>query len=66
MIAGELFGGSPEEFCARARADLGLCARGTRLFAEEELVTACGLERYVGSQQYGSPGTGASLAPPLM
>lgn len=62
----ELFGVSPEEFCARARADRRLCARGTRLFVEEEMVTVCGLERYVGSQQYGSPGTGASLAPPLM
>ncbi|GGX02563.1 hypothetical protein GCM10010297_25480 [Streptomyces malachitofuscus] len=62
----ELFGTSPEEFSARARADRELCARGTRLFAEEKMVTVCGLERYVGSQQYGSPGTGASLAPPLM
>ncbi|GHH93395.1 hypothetical protein [Streptomyces capillispiralis] len=62
----ELFGDSPEEFCARARADLGLCARGTRLFAGQGMATACGLERYVVSQQYGSPGTGASLAPPLM
>ncbi len=62
----ELFGTSPEEFSARARADRELCARGTRLFAEEKMVTACGLERYAGTQQYGSPGTGASLAPPLM
>ncbi|AYL34697.1 hypothetical protein ACG2OD_32955 [Streptomyces sp. PDY-4] len=45
----ELFGGSPAEFCERARADAGLCARGTRLFAREKLVTACGLERYVGA-----------------
>ncbi|MFD5442383.1 hypothetical protein [Streptomyces tendae] len=45
----ELFGATPEEFCARARADRRLCDRGTRLFAEEERVTASGLERYVGS-----------------
>ncbi|MEU1870383.1 MULTISPECIES: hypothetical protein [unclassified Streptomyces] len=45
----ELFGVTPEEFCARARADRRLCDRGTRLFAEEKRVTASGLERYVGS-----------------
>ncbi|MEU4984850.1 hypothetical protein [Streptomyces sp. NPDC021969] len=45
----ELFGATPEEFSARARADRRLCDRGTRLFAEEERVTASGLERYVGS-----------------
>ncbi|MFC8082986.1 hypothetical protein [Streptomyces sp. NPDC057340] len=45
----ELFGATPEEFCARARADRRLCDRGTRLFAEEQRVTASGLERYVGS-----------------
>ncbi|MFV0137488.1 hypothetical protein ACLGIH_30585 [Streptomyces sp. HMX87] len=61
-----LFGATPEEFCARARADRGLCARGTRLFAEEKRVTESGLERYVGGQQTGSPGTGWSLAPPRM
>ncbi|MFE0420730.1 hypothetical protein [Streptomyces tendae] len=44
-----LFGATPEEFCARARADRRLCDRGTRLFAEEQRVTASGLERYVGS-----------------
>ncbi|MFE7432344.1 hypothetical protein ACIPH4_30060 [Streptomyces tendae] len=44
-----LFGATPEEFCARARADRRLCDRGTRLFAEEEWVAASGLERYVGS-----------------
>ncbi|MFE6281263.1 hypothetical protein [Streptomyces sp. NPDC057877] len=60
----ELFGVTPEEFCARARADRALCARGTRLFVEEELVTASGLEGYVRPQQTGSPGTGASLSPP--
>ncbi|MEU8555639.1 hypothetical protein AB0C80_16845 [Streptomyces anthocyanicus] len=45
----ELFGATPEEFSARARADRRLCDRGTRLFAEEGRVTASGLERYVGS-----------------
>ncbi|MDR6975192.1 hypothetical protein J2X68_001876 [Streptomyces sp. 3330] len=39
-----LFGATPEEFCARARADAGRCAQGTLLFAEENLVTASGLE----------------------
>lgn len=34
---GELFGDTPEAFCARARADRGLCDRGTRLFAGEGL-----------------------------
>ncbi|MFE6409460.1 hypothetical protein ACFVOR_21320 [Streptomyces sp. NPDC057837] len=65
----ELFGVVPEEFCSRARADRRLCERGTRLFAEEKLVTASGLERYVAGparrQQNGSPGTGPSLSPPL-
>ncbi|MFI8169686.1 hypothetical protein ACIGAN_25465 [Streptomyces sp. NPDC085931] len=65
----ELFGVVPEEFCARARADRRLCERGTRLFVEEKLVTASGLERYVAAavrrQQSGSPGTGPSLSPPL-
>lgn len=45
-----LFGVTAEEFCARARADATLCERGTRLFAEEKLVTASGLEGYVRSQ----------------
>lgn len=40
-----LFGRTPEEFCVRARADRELCERGTRLFQEEGLVTASGLER---------------------
>jgi hypothetical protein len=44
----ELFGDSPEEFCARARADATLCARGTRLFREEGWVTESGLEPYAG------------------
>ncbi|HET9381457.1 MAG TPA: hypothetical protein VFP69_11580 [Streptomyces sp.] len=47
----ELFGATPEEFSARARADRWRCERGTRLFAEERLVTASGLERYAGAQQ---------------
>lgn len=66
----ELFGVVPEEFSARARSDRRLCERGTRLFVEEKLVTASGLEQYVAvslrAQQTGSPGTGASLSPPLM
>lgn len=60
-----LFGVTPEEFCARARFDRDRCDRGTRLFATEGLVIASGLEPYVGAQQTGSPGTGASLSPPL-
>ncbi|MEH0542132.1 hypothetical protein QA802_03265 [Streptomyces sp. B21-105] len=39
-----LFGATPEEFCARARADAGRCEQGTRLFAQEKKVTASGLE----------------------
>ncbi|PAZ15724.1 hypothetical protein CLM62_13110 [Streptomyces sp. SA15] len=62
----ELFGVTPEEFCARARADRSLCERGTALFKEAKLVTASGLERHVRVQQSGSPGTGASLSPPFM
>ena len=62
----ELLGATPEEFCARARGDLRLCAAGTRLFAEEGWTTASGLEKYVRDQQAGSPGSGASLSPPLM
>ncbi|MFK4104730.1 hypothetical protein ACI2L1_32595 [Streptomyces sp. NPDC019531] len=62
----ELFGVTPEEFVARARADRRLCEAGTKLFADEKRVTASGLERYVTVQQTGSPGTGSSLAPPLM
>ncbi|MER5542822.1 hypothetical protein ACWDBD_15715 [Streptomyces sp. NPDC001118] len=61
----ELFGVTPEEFCARARRDAGLCARGTRLFAEQKWVTQSGFEPYAGGQQTGSPGTGASLFPPF-
>ncbi|MGW0613726.1 hypothetical protein [Streptomyces sp. NPDC002788] len=66
----ELFGVVPEEFCARARGDRRLCERGTRLFVEEKLVTASGLERYaavsVRAQRSGSPGTATSLSPALM
>lgn len=54
----ELFGSTPEEFCARARGNLALCMRGTRLFAELGWTTASGLEKYVRAQQSGSPGTG--------
>lgn len=60
----ELYGTTAEEFSARARADVLLCARGTRLFAEEKRVVDSGLERYLELQQTGSPGTGPSLAPP--
>ncbi|MGW4569138.1 hypothetical protein ACWEN3_44720 [Streptomyces sp. NPDC004561] len=42
----DLFGVTPEEFSARARGDAGLCARGTRLFAEHKWVTESGLEPY--------------------
>ncbi|MFK0020936.1 hypothetical protein [Streptomyces sp. NPDC090798] len=45
----ELFGETPEEFCARARGDAALCARGTELFTKERLTTASGLEKYVGA-----------------
>ncbi|MFF1721773.1 hypothetical protein [Streptomyces sviceus] len=62
----ELFGVTPEEFVARARADRHRCEAGTRLFADEKRVTESGLERYVTVQQTGSPGTGSSLFPPLM
>ncbi|MET9972461.1 hypothetical protein ABZZ80_42945, partial [Streptomyces sp. NPDC006356] len=47
----QLFGDTPEEFCARARADARLCDRGTRLFAQERMVTASGLEKYVEVQR---------------
>ncbi|MFD8217422.1 hypothetical protein ACFV2U_27760 [Streptomyces sp. NPDC059697] len=42
----ELFGETPEEFCARARGDAALCARGTELLAVEGLTMVSGLERY--------------------
>lgn len=59
-----LFGVSAEQFSARSRADPVLCARGTRVFAEEGMVTASGLERYVRTRRTARPGTGASLPPP--
>ncbi|MEV7148159.1 hypothetical protein AB0O05_16855 [Streptomyces sp. NPDC093084] len=43
----ELFGDTPEEFCARARADSALCRRGTRLFAERRWAGPSGLEAYL-------------------
>ncbi|MFD4573281.1 hypothetical protein ACFWNK_12540 [Streptomyces sp. NPDC058417] len=43
----ELFGTTPEEFCARARADAERCARGTGLLADEGRVTRSGLEHLV-------------------
>ncbi|WP_240529584.1 hypothetical protein [Streptomyces mangrovisoli] len=58
-----LFGTTPEEFSARARADRELCARGTRVFAEEGLVTASGLERYGPARR--PPATGPSGPGPL-
>ncbi|MFC5954984.1 hypothetical protein ACFP51_10910 [Streptomyces pratens] len=61
----ELFGVSAEQFSARARADPALCARGTAVFAEERLVTASGLERYVRPRRTESPGAGPALPPPL-
>ncbi|MFJ5773943.1 hypothetical protein [Streptomyces sp. NPDC093094] len=62
----EMFGVTPEEFVARARADAALCERGTLLFAEEKLVTASGLEAYVRPRRPDGPATGASLSPPWM
>jgi hypothetical protein len=47
----ELFGVTPEEFCARARGDVGRCAQGTRLFAEQQWVTESGLEPYLDGRQ---------------
>lgn len=61
----DLFGDTPEEFCARSRFDGERCDRGTLLFAEEGLVVPSGLEPYVRAQHSGSPGTGLSLSPPL-
>jgi hypothetical protein len=59
----ELFGSTPEEFCARARADRRLCERGTRLFAEERRVTPSGLERYVDSGRPDGPLPGTPPPP---
>ncbi|MET8976664.1 hypothetical protein ABZX85_13710 [Streptomyces sp. NPDC004539] len=52
-----LFGGTPEEFCARARADADLCERGTRLLREEKLVTASGLEHLYAPRRRGRNAT---------
>ncbi|MFJ6737632.1 hypothetical protein ACIQOU_01775 [Streptomyces sp. NPDC091279] len=49
-----LFGSTPEEFSARARAENARCDAGTRLFAAEGLVTASGLETFTEAQEYGS------------
>ncbi|GGZ35695.1 hypothetical protein [Streptomyces poonensis] len=65
----ELFGRTPEEFSARARFDRGLCDKGTRVFAEEGMAVASGLERYVGAARTagdvraGRPGAGPPPAP---
>jgi hypothetical protein len=59
----ELFGTTPEEFCARARADRRLCERATRLFAEERRVTASGLEHYVDSGRTDGPLPGTRPPP---
>ncbi|MGW0767698.1 hypothetical protein [Streptomyces sp. NPDC002676] len=59
-----LFGVTPEEFCARARADAGLCARGTRLFAEHAWVTASGLEPYAHGRPHTPPGAGGGRRRP--
>lgn len=53
-----LFGATPEEFCARARADAALCERGTRLLAREGLVTVSGLEPRDHAGREESPGPG--------
>lgn len=58
-----LFGTTPEEFCARARADRSLCDRGTRLFAAERRVTASGLEKYVRPDRPEGPRTGTRPPP---
>ncbi|MFB7656759.1 MULTISPECIES: hypothetical protein [unclassified Streptomyces] len=58
-----LFGTTPEEFCARARADRSLCDRGTRLFAEERRVTPSGLEQYVRPDRPEDPRTGTHPPP---
>ncbi|MFD4256824.1 hypothetical protein ACFWR9_04150 [Streptomyces sp. NPDC058534] len=58
-----LFGTTPEEFSARARADRSLCDRGTRLFAEERRVMASGLEKYVRSGRTADPRTGTHPPP---
>lgn len=59
----KLFGGTPEEFCARARADGELCRRGTRLFAERKWAVPSGLERYLRVERTGSLESGSSSPP---
>jgi hypothetical protein len=43
----EWFGDTPEEFSSRARGNLSLCGKGTRLFADENRTTRSGLEHHV-------------------
>ncbi|WP_327731140.1 hypothetical protein OG250_41000 [Streptomyces sp. NBC_00487] len=43
----ELFGTTPDEFCARARGNRGLCVQGREVFAEQRWTTVSGLEQYV-------------------
>jgi hypothetical protein len=43
----DLFGATPDEFCARARGNRALCVRGRQLFAEMKWTTVSGLEQYV-------------------
>ncbi|MFF8929849.1 hypothetical protein ACF1AO_21530 [Streptomyces longwoodensis] len=45
-----LLGNTPEEFCARSRADAHRCVRGTLLFAREGWVTRSGLEHLFNDQ----------------
>ncbi|MGW2488421.1 hypothetical protein ACWCV9_14560 [Streptomyces sp. NPDC001606] len=52
----QLFGQTPEEFAGRARGDAALCARGTRLFAEQRWVTESGLEPYAEARRGGERG----------
>ncbi len=43
----EWFGDTAEEFSSRARGDVRLCEKGTRLFQDEERTTRSGLEHHV-------------------
>jgi hypothetical protein len=43
----EWFGDTPEEFSSRARGNVQLCEKGTRLFADEGRLTDSGLRQYV-------------------
>ncbi|MCG7526453.1 hypothetical protein MHW47_18625 [Streptomyces sp. OfavH-34-F] len=51
----EWFGGTPEEFSARALGDPGLCERGTRLLRDEGLTLASGLESLVAAPGPSAP-----------